>query len=95
MSVMKPAAAGQWEQAGAIFVRCEQSIEHVRPYHLPFSPSPPTFFNTGSFPKEQQLSFSLSRVDYCNDFLFHLRAGFFWKPLMASSEHSYCLAVAE
>lgn len=43
MSVMRPAAAGQWEQAGAIFVSCEQSIERVRPYHLPFSPSPPTF----------------------------------------------------
>lgn len=55
----------------------------------------PPFFNTGNFPKEKQLSFSLSKVDYHNNFLFHLRAGFFWKSLMASSEHSYCLAVTE
>lgn len=96
MSVMRPAAAGQWEQAGAIFVRCELSIKCVRPY-LPSSPSPspPPFFNTGNFPKKKQLSFSLSRVDYHNNFLFHLRAGFFWKPLKSSSEHSYCPAVAE
>ena len=43
----------------------------------------PPFFNTGNFPKEKQLSFSISKVDYHNNFLFHLRAGFFWKSLMA------------
>lgn len=86
MSIMKPAAAGQWEQAGAIFVRCEQSIERVRPYHAPSLPSPP-FLNTGNFPKE--LSFSLSKDDYHHNFLFHLQAGFFWKSLMASSERGY------
>lgn len=41
MSMMKPAAAGQWGQAGAIFVRCEQSIERVRSYNVPSPPSPP------------------------------------------------------
>lgn len=53
----------------------------------------PPFFSTGNFPKEKQLSFSLSKVDYHNNFLFHLGAGFFWKSLMASSERGYCLAV--
>lgn len=90
---MKPAAAGQWEQAGAIFVRCEQSIEHVRPYCAPSAPSPP-FSNAGNSPKEKRLSFSLCKADYHHNFLFNLQAGFFWKSLAVSSEHS-CLTVWE
>lgn len=60
--VMKPAAAGQWEQAGAIFVRCEQSIERVRPYHLPSLPSPPLSSTVEIFPKRSSFPFLLAEL---------------------------------
>lgn len=59
---MKPAAAGQWEQAGAIFVRCEQSIERVRLYHVPSLPSPPLSSALEIFPKRNSFPFLLAKL---------------------------------
>lgn len=62
MSVMEPAAAGQWEQAGAIFVRCEQSVwtcETLSCSLLAFSPLSSTL---EIFPKRNRFPFLLGKL---------------------------------